>query len=175
MRDVVNQQDEVVGQATKDEIEHGGLICRVAFIMLANSRGELVLQQRSANKRAYPLYWSGATAGHLAAGETYSDAAKREMKEEIGAEADLEFVGTFFSEEDREMVGVFLGFYDGPITIEPMEVKQVAYFTPERLARERSEMKITSYVERALPLVLPRLSGSQDKQGTRASNLRNPG
>ncbi len=161
MRDVVNEQDEIIGQATKEEVAAKGLICRVAFIMLMNRDDELLLHQRSANKRAYPLYWSGAAAGHLISGETYEEAARREMKEEIGVEATLEFVGKFFSEEDREMVGVFLGHYDGPIKAEPFEVARVENFSPDRLKAERPNMRITSYVERSLPLVLPRLSGNR--------------
>lgn len=158
MRDIVNENDEVIGQATKEEVAAKGLICRVSFIMLVNSKGELLLHQRSANKKAYPLYWSGAAAGHLIRGETYEQAAIRELKEELGVEAELEFVGKFFSEEDREMVGVFLGHYDGPIKIEPMEVERVEYHRPERLQRELASMKVTSYVERSLPLILPKLS-----------------
>jgi isopentenyl-diphosphate Delta-isomerase len=158
MRDVVNEQDEIVGKADKDEIAARGLICRVAFIMLANSRGELLLHQRAATKKAYPLFWSGAAAGHLISGETYEEAARRELKEEIGVEASLEFVGKFYSEPDREMAGVFLGFHDGPIEVEPHEVERVEYFSVERLQRERSRMQITSFVERSLSLVLPKLN-----------------
>jgi isopentenyl-diphosphate delta-isomerase len=158
MRDVVNERDEVVGRADKTRIQAERLICRVAFIMLANSKGELLLHQRSANKTAYPLYWSGAAAGHVISGESYEAAAKRELKEEIGVEAELTFVGKFYSKEDREWVGVFLGFHDGPVTAEPAEVERVESFSPQRLARERPTMKITSFVERALPLIRPHFS-----------------
>lgn len=164
IRDVVNEEDQVTGQATKEEIEAQRLICRVCFIMLVNKDGELMLQRRSANKRAYPLYWSGAAAGHLIAGESYEQGATRELREELGIAAELDFVGKFFSEEDREMVGVLLGFYDGaPLKVEPMEVDRVEYFTPERLRSELPEMKVTSFVERSLPLVLPRLSRYRTK------------
>ena len=158
IRDVVNEQDVVIGQATKEEIETKHLICRVCFIMLVNSKGELLLHRRSANKRFYPLYWSGAAAGHLASGETYEQAAAREMKEEIGVEAELDFIGKFYSEPDREMVGVFLGRYDGPLSLEPMEVDRIEYFTPDRLQLELPNMKVTSYVERSLPMVISRLA-----------------
>jgi isopentenyl-diphosphate delta-isomerase len=157
MRDIVNERDEVIGAATKEDVAAQGLICRVAFIMLVNSKGELLLHQRSSNKRSYPLYWSGAAAGHLIRGETYEQGATRELMEELGVQAKLVFAGKFFSEEDREMVGVFLGCYDGPVTIEPMEVAQIEYFDPTRLAHSLATMRVTSYVERALPLVLPRL------------------
>lgn len=157
MRDIVNERDEIIGKADKEEIAARGLICRVAFIMLANSKGELILHQRAATKKAYPLYWSGAAAGHLIAGESYEDGAKRELMEEIGVEVPLEFVDKFYSEVDREMVGVFLGFYDGPVKIEPHEVAQVANFSPEKLEREKENMQVTSFVEKSLPLVLSRI------------------
>jgi hypothetical protein len=53
---------------------------------------------------------------------------------------------------------VFLGFHDGPVTAEPAEVERVESFSPQRLARERPTMKITSFVERALPLIRPHFS-----------------
>ena len=157
MRDVVNEQDQIVGVADKEEIARQRLICRVAFVMLANSRGELLLHQRAATKKAYPLYWSGAAAGHLISGESYQVAAARELKEELGIEAPLRFVGKFYSADDREMVGVFLGFFEGELTLEPHEVARVERFTPERLDQERAKMQVTSFVDRSLPLVLPYL------------------
>jgi 8-oxo-dGTP pyrophosphatase MutT (NUDIX family) len=126
--------------------------------MWLNDRGELLLHRRSANKRAYPLHWSGAAAGHVASGETYGQAAVRETKEEIGVEPRLDFLGKFFSEEDREMVGVFLGHYDGPLKLEPREVDSIEYFSPDRLQRELPNMRVTSFVARSLPLVIPKLS-----------------
>jgi isopentenyl-diphosphate delta-isomerase len=156
--DIVNEEDEIVGQASQEEAVKKRLICRVSFIMLVNDKGELLLHRRSANKRAYPLHWSGAAAGHVASGETYGQAAVRETKEEIGVEPRLDFVGKFFSEEDREMVGVFLGHYDGPVKLEPREVDSIGYFSPDRLQRELPNMKVTSFVARSLPLVIPKLS-----------------
>jgi isopentenyldiphosphate isomerase len=158
VRDVVDEKDRVVGTATKEEVQEKGLICRVAFVMLANSSGELILHQRSASKKAYPLYWSGSAAGHLNSGESYEEAAVRELREELGVTAPLTLVGKFFSVQDNEMVGVLLGLYDGELALERAEVNQVAYFSRERLERERSDMKITTFVERALPLVAGELN-----------------
>jgi isopentenyldiphosphate isomerase len=153
--DVVNESDEVIGKAYEDDVAARGLICRVSFIMLVNGDGELLLHQRSAEKRSYPLYWSGAAAGHLISGETYEQAASREMKEELGVEAKLELAGKFFSEEDREMVAVFFGYYDGPVNIQRSEVARVEYYAPQRLVESIPGMRITSYVKKSLPLVLP--------------------
>jgi isopentenyl-diphosphate Delta-isomerase len=157
MRDIVNERDEIVGCASKEEVESQGLICRVCFIMLVNKRGELMLHRRSEHMQDYPLYWSGAAAGHVKFGETYEQAAYREMKEEIGVEARIELVGKFFSEEDRRMVAVFLGYYDGPVIVDPLEVDKVEYYSPAKLDKVRGQMQVTSFVEKALAIVLPRL------------------
>lgn len=153
MRDVVNESDEIIGQADKAEIEANGLICRVVFILLVGSDGRLLLQQRKATKRFYPLYWSGAAAGHLISGETYQDAAHRELLEELGIDADLHFVGKFFSPDDHEMVGVMVGFHDGPVEVEEMEVEQVKLFSLDELENRSDEMLITSFVEKSLPML----------------------
>ncbi|ONK12742.1 NUDIX domain-containing protein [Streptomyces sp. MP131-18] len=153
LRDVINENDEVIGQAEKEEIQQKKLICRVAFVIIVNSAQELLLQQRSARKKAYPLYWSGAAAGHVHSGETYEQAAARELKEELGVTAPLRYLGKHFSAEDREMVASFLAFHDGPYNIERHEIEKIDFFTLERLRQEMPGMKVTSFLERALPLI----------------------
>lgn len=162
MRDVVNENDEVIGRATKEEIEKNQWICRVAFILLTDSAGNLILQQRSANKRAYPLYWSGSAAGHVNAGESYETAAQRELKEELDIETELRWVGRFYSPDDHEMVGVLVGPLTGEYKAEPAEVAAVATFSIDELNHRPESMKVTSFVDRAIALLNsgPTQSGS---------------
>ncbi|MDO5520061.1 MAG: NUDIX domain-containing protein [bacterium] len=57
---------------------------------------ELLLQKRSATKDAYPGCYDISSAGHLDPGESYLDAAIREVREELGLsvnEETLQFVG----------------------------------------------------------------------------------
>lgn len=153
LRDVINENDEVIGQADKDEVRRRGLLSRVAFIILMNSKRELLLQQRSATKETYPLYWSGAAAGHVDSGETYEQAASRELSEELGIEAPLRYLGKYLSEEDGEMVAMFLAFHDGPYEIERKEIEKIDFFSFERLRQEMPSMKVTSFLETALPML----------------------
>jgi isopentenyldiphosphate isomerase len=153
LRDVINEDDEVIGQADEEEVRRKDLLSRVAFIILVNSRRELLLQQRAATKETYPLYWSGAAAGHVDSGETYEQAASRELSEELGIEAPLRYLGKYLSVEDREMVAMFLAFHDGPYEIERNEIERIDFFSVERLRREMPSMKVTSFLERALPMV----------------------
>jgi hypothetical protein len=76
----------------------------------------------------------------------------------LGIDAALRFLGKFFSPADREMVGVFLGFHEGALRIEPAEVARVEYVSPDRLTQELPTMNVTSFVERALPMVVGALN-----------------
>jgi NADH pyrophosphatase NudC (nudix superfamily) len=75
------------------------------------------------------------------------------VREELGIDVPLKFVGKFFSADDREMVGVFVGTHDGPFEVEPLEVAQIKFFTPDELERDLPRMRVTSFVERSLPLL----------------------
>ncbi|MEV5751561.1 NUDIX domain-containing protein [Actinoallomurus sp. NPDC052308] len=153
LRDVINEDDEIIGQADNCEIEEKGLLSRVAFVVIINSKDELLLQQRSAGKKAYPLYWSGAAAGHVNSGESYEEAASRELGEELGIQAPLRYLGKYLSVEDREMVATFLAYHDGPYEIERREIEKIDFFTIDRLRREMPRMKVTSFLERALVML----------------------
>lgn len=151
--DIVDAQDNVIGAASKDEVRQKGLWCRVSFIVLLNSNNELFLQQRKSTKKTYPLYWSGSAAGHVRSGESYMEAAVRETEEELGVSTLLEKVGKFSSDDDKEIVTVFIGRSDGPFTLEEAAIEKAEYFSVGQLSRNASQMKMTSYLEAVIPLV----------------------
>src|SRR5262249_22085291 len=71
------------------------LLHRAVHIFVFNSRGELLLQKRSAHKDEYPNCYTSSASGHLAAGESYERAAPRELEEELGLCAPLERLAKF--------------------------------------------------------------------------------
>lgn len=82
--DVVDEADQVVGKATRAEVHAKGLLHRAVHLFVINGRGELLLQKRSLLKDKHPGVWDSSVAGHLDAGESYIDAARRELVEEMG-------------------------------------------------------------------------------------------
>lgn len=95
--DIVNENDEVVGQATRKEIHEKGLLHRVVEIWFFNKKGQVILQRRGKMKSDGGSLGISA-GGHVASGETYEEACLKEIKEETGLDIpmnDLTFLGIF--------------------------------------------------------------------------------
>ena len=61
----------------------------VVHICVFNREGRLLIQRRSAEKRACPGKWDVSAAGGVAAGESVRESAEREVLEELGYRLDL--------------------------------------------------------------------------------------
>jgi isopentenyldiphosphate isomerase len=95
--DIVNENDEVVGQATKDDAHLKRLPHRIGTVYIFY-KGKLLVQGRSLEKDGLLDH---SSAGHVHTGESYADAAAREMFEEVGIRGSLKYVGTVSSERER--------------------------------------------------------------------------
>lgn len=93
--DVVNERNEVIGQKTRGEVHREGLKHRATHVLAFNKAGELFLQKRSRLKDIHPGRWGSSASGHLDAGEDFETAAAREVREELGLDADVVKVAQF--------------------------------------------------------------------------------
>ena len=90
----VTEQDEVIGPMSKLESHRGpGSFHRAFSLLLFNSKGEMLLQQRSADKVTFPNVWANACCSHpLHAPEEMEEnnamgvkrAAIRKLEQELG-------------------------------------------------------------------------------------------
>jgi isopentenyl-diphosphate Delta-isomerase len=90
--DVVDADDRVLRQERRSVVHAQGLLHRAVHIFVFNSRGQLLVQRRSASKDEFPLTYTSSASGHVGAGESYEECAPRELSEEIGLESPLVFV-----------------------------------------------------------------------------------
>lgn len=130
--DIVNEQDQVVGSAPRSEVHAKGLLHRAAHILLFNQEGKVLLQLRSPHKDRHPNVWDSSASGHIDSGETYSQAASRETKEELGLTqtpklTELAYVEVA-PETDQEFIKVYTGKCEGPFKPLPSEVSKVCWF-----------------------------------------------
>lgn len=135
--EVVDRDGNVVGLAERSDL-HGNpaLIHRVVHVLLFNTKGELLLQRRSAMKDVAPGKWDTSVGGHVNPGEALIDAAKREMEEELGISgATLNFLYThFFSNHvESELVSSFACIHDGEIKYNHDEIDEVAFWGLDKI------------------------------------------
>jgi len=131
--DIVNDKGNVIGRASRQECHRRpGLLHRVAHIFVFNSEGELYLQKRSQDKDIQPGKWDTSVGGHLAPGENFEEGAYRELEEELN----IKGVGLVHlydyiweSERESELVRTYKVLYDGPISLDPLEIEDGRFFT----------------------------------------------
>ncbi|WP_315894503.1 NUDIX domain-containing protein [Streptomyces sp. P9(2023)] len=82
--DVVDEHDEVIGQAPRAEVYARGLIHRCTFIQVRDAEGRIFVHRRTPTKLVYPSMYDMFVGGVVGAGESYDDAALREAEEELG-------------------------------------------------------------------------------------------
>lgn len=96
---IVNTADVPIGSATKTEAWEQGLIHRIVRIMVFDEHDRMLVQKRSMQMGLYPGCWDNSAAGHVDAGETYEQAALRELEEELGLTGYfLERVDNYYSD-----------------------------------------------------------------------------
>jgi isopentenyl-diphosphate delta-isomerase len=82
--DIVDRQDNVIGQKRRSELyAEDSSDFRAVNVFLVNEQGQLWLPRRTASKQLYPMCLDMSCAGHVKSGESYEDALKRELREEL--------------------------------------------------------------------------------------------
>jgi len=128
---VVDAGDKIIGKATRREIHEKGLWHRSVHIFIINKSGALFLQKRALRKDFYPGCWDSSAAGHVDWGESYEQAAHRELREELGIKETLTFRFNVRAcrETGWEHVGFFSAVTSKKITINPNEIIEGGHFS----------------------------------------------
>lgn len=137
---LVDEHDNEVGLMEKIEAHQKALLHRAFSIFIFNSKGEMLLHQRSLKKYHCGGKWTNACCSHPRVGEQTIDAAIRRLKEEMGIETPLEkiFDFTYKAEFDNgltehEFDHVFVGNHDGEIDPDYNEVEEFAWASMPRI------------------------------------------
>ncbi|MFH1770247.1 MAG: NUDIX domain-containing protein [archaeon] len=136
--DVVNEDDEVIGTATRTEMREKNLLHRGGTIFVFNSEGEIFVHKRVKTKDIYPSYYDMTCGGGARTGETYEECAKRELGEELGIkDTELKFLFKFRyqNEIDNFFTKVYYCVYDGKITLQEEEVEEGRFMSIKELKK----------------------------------------
>ena len=87
--DLVNDNDEIIGSMERGEVYKNNLNnFRVINCFIKSSEGKLWIPLRQHNKRMFPNSLDVSCGGHVSSGESYLDAFKKEMREELNIDTD---------------------------------------------------------------------------------------
>ena len=103
--DVLDENGMYTGKVeTREKCGKEGLWHKAVVVFIINSKGQVLLQRRSQNKKTWPNMWDVSVGGNVLAGEFGFEAAIREAKEELGIKLEKEnivFIGSVISSNKR--------------------------------------------------------------------------
>lgn len=137
--DIVDDQDNVIGQKSRSEVYAEGLTnFRVVNACVINSHGKLWIPRRSATKRVFPLHLDVSMGGHAESGESYEQALARELMEELNLDVrkvQYREIGRLTPLEHQ--VSAFMKVYeishDGPVRYNTNDFVGFEWLTPQEL------------------------------------------
>lgn len=141
---LVDQNDQEIGFSSKHSCHDGaGVLHRAFSLFVFNPAGDLLLQQRSAGKRLWPLFWSNSCCSHPRAGESMELAINRRLQQELGIGCHLDFLYKFQYQaqyrdlgSENELCSVYLGRSNDQVLANPREIAQWRFISLQQLDLE---------------------------------------
>ena len=82
--DVVDELDRPIGTMPRKSALFSRHAFRTAHVFLVDESGQILLQQLAANRSRHPGRWGSSVAAYVQSGESYVEAARRRLAEELG-------------------------------------------------------------------------------------------
>lgn len=141
---LVNENNEVLGLMPKMEAHEKGELHRAISILIYNSKGEMLIQQRATSKYHWPMIWSNAVCSHPRENEEFEAAAYRRLEEELNIRCSLTEAHRFIYKATDEATGlieheydvVFKGEFSGEIPFNQDEINAIRWITVNELKSE---------------------------------------
>ena len=139
---VVNQNDQEIGLEYRMRIHELGLMYRTVHVLVFDRKGRVYLQKRSLEKDTYPGFWTSSASGHVEQGESYLQAAYRELREELNLVEPCIKLGRLIAQPATDMA--FMEVYGVVTRMQPLpdyrEIQDGGFFSQKQawsLARDK--------------------------------------
>ncbi len=140
---IVDGLNRVTGTAPRPVMRRDRLPHRATYVALGDGEGRYLVERRTAAKDYCPGMLDACPGGVVRADEDdVALSAAREIYEELGARAELEFLGWRklpLAPDSFVWAGVFRGEYRGKIVRQESEVAAVLRMTPEEIEARAAE------------------------------------
>ncbi len=144
---LVDSNDRETGTSSKSECHDGvGILHRAFSLFVFNRDGALLIHQRHPSKRLWPDYWSNSCCSHPRAGEDIEVAIHRRLEQELGLNADLQYLYKFeytapFGDAgtEHELCWVYAGTTSAEPLVNTTEVANWRWIAPGALDVELAD------------------------------------
>ena len=157
MVEEIDLAGNVLQLVTRRKMRAEQLCHRSVFIAVMSEKGDLLVHKRAETKDIWPGWWDVAVGGVVGPGETWADAAVRELHEELGIEGTrltLLGIGAYRDPDVQLVAATFLCRTEGPFAFADGEITEAHWVS-------RAEIPVWLQGKQFLPdsvaLVLPRL------------------
>jgi isopentenyldiphosphate isomerase len=134
--DRLDAEGNVVGTVTRERMRRENLRHRSVGIVVLDGAGRVLIHRRAEDKDVWPGRWDLAAGGVVAAGESFDEAARRELAEELGI-SDVELVhlgdGVYADESVDAVVRMYHVIWDGPVSFADGEVVEALWVSGDEL------------------------------------------
>ena len=141
---LVDEENNVLGYVGKLEAHKKALLHRAISVIIFNSKGEQLVQQRALTKYHWAGIWSNTCCSHPRKHESFQQAAERRLFEELGIKTPLKEGFNFIYKAHDEQSGlteweydtVFTGVFDEVFEFNKEEVAAVRWMKTEDLEKD---------------------------------------
>ncbi|MGI8668076.1 MAG: NUDIX hydrolase [Jatrophihabitans sp.] len=146
--DQVDGENRPIGLVRRGEVFDQRANFRTVNVFLTNESGELLLQRLALTRDRHPGQWGSSVAGYLFAGESYSAAASRRLREELDVDVELASCGVIPIDDEGviKFVGVFSGRAEQARITDPEHVAAIE-FRPVAAIEADLEVGLSTYTD----------------------------
>jgi len=145
---LVDEEDKVIGTIIRSKAHSNkNAIHRSISIIAINDKNQMLLQKRSKLKDTFPGFWTLSVTGHVTYGQTYKEAARRELFEELRIKIPLKFLRKILLKMTRETE--YSAVYEimpkgiPSLVADPDEIDEVGWIDIKNLKKFIKENKVT--------------------------------
>lgn len=160
MLEIVDARGRIIGLEPRSRCHGNPLLThRAVHVFVRDRDGRYFLQKRAKTKKIQPGKWDTSVGGHVDPGETYEQAAARELHEELGVK--LQEIASPYvlvrkhdyvwrSPVETELVRTFEITHDGPFRLHPEELEEGRFWTKAELRKACGTGVLTPNLEEEL-------------------------
>jgi isopentenyl-diphosphate delta-isomerase len=143
---LVDEEDNEIGVMEKLEAHKKGKLHRAFSIVVFNTKGEMLIQQRAEEKYHCGGIWANSCCSHPRHSEVIDEAVHRRLQEEMGFDCELKemFKFTYYSKFDNGLIEyetdhVFFGISDAEVVMNRDEAMDYKWISMPELVKDIAE------------------------------------